>query len=206
LENGTFEQAETADVYGAKAEASRGVATVSWSVPEGSDVAYVMVCEEYKGNVNTVKVALPSVNSVSFKSDADSYTIKTVNTYGAVSEGVTVAVEKAAEPIIYDEIVIVDGSGEVAEYVDIGNFTASVNVTNQSMGDEFKPVLAAAVYMNNETLVDVDVLNNTVITQGETEELTATVTVPVDYENSFTIKVFLWEGDNMIPVASAILE
>jgi len=191
------------------AVSKNGVVTVNWTdVPgEGyTDAVNVVVYEEYEGYLNPVKVAPAETGKVVFESDAEEVVVKTVNSQGVEAASETVQVTKLVDPYLYTELDIRDANGEVPEYPDPGSYTVTTTVTNQTAGDDFAPALAAAVYDGDGKLIDVD-LQALTIAEGASQKLQVTVEIPNDWENIYTIKVFLWEGlSNMAPVASGYIE
>lgn len=210
LVNGNLEEASglTVDnITNASAVSKNGTTTITYDAVSNS--AYVLISREYKGNVNPYKIVRAAENSISFPTTGDAkYILNAVNGQGYPSQPVSVSVEVQNDKVEYLNFKLFDPNGEEAAegLTDPGLYTAKATVKNNEVEDGARTMLVAAIYDGDGNLIEVGYTPAT-IAKSDERELTASVTMPDDVTNSYTIKAFLWEDETGLkPINKIVLE
>lgn len=167
-----------------------GSATIGYTIPAGTQAVYIY---QKVGNKLVERARVSEMESVTIdglqNGVENELVIKTLSTGYVLSEGVTVTAAPVAPDYRTGYYKLYKGTQQITE-PEQGEMTVKLDVTNLAMGSNFTPCYIVALY-DGAQMVDYVVSDNVTIGEGETETLSASVTVGADIQDC-KIKVFLW--------------
>ena len=182
------------EVTNATAQAGECSVKLDYTIPTGTKAVYIyqQIDDKLIWRANAGSLSSITIDGLESGSE-QTFVIKALSEDSVLSEGVTVSATPIA-PKLETGIYKLYNDTEQITKPEAGNMTVKLEVTNNAMGDDFKPCYIVAVYEDSR-VISAEVVDNVSIAQGSTEELSATVNVGSDVDISkCTIKAFLWKN------------